>query len=521
MHMTIKGKRIFNYRPVCFAALAMILGIILGEAIRGERLSLVAVPISVFVAATVVLAVFKKSRRFAYLPVFALIGSVGMIICSAVYANSVIEPYNGAMTARVTSEIVRVSGNSYKFFVDGVSIDGETLLPNSALVYVQNEKDEPDFNAGDIVFLVGDIEQVDAPKFGSQIAYAFSNGNTYNITCYYITKSAECDPDFILGLQTRIKKLLYQNLDQRGAQIAQALLIGDKFGMDSEFRNNVSVTGLAHILAISGLHISALSGALYFVLKKLKVKPLPSFIVVTAVLLVYATLCNFTASVLRALIMSTVFYLSTLLGKKHDSLSALALSAIVILLFRPTDLFSIGFLESFSSVLGIVMFAKPFEEAGQRVVNKLSPKRHFGKRIASTLALTFSANILLYPIIVYFFGDFPLFFILSSLIMVPYMTAAYVLLLALTVIALVTTWGGALWIMKFLFIPFRVYVYVFGGLPFSLVPATIFGVAGVVTYALIGVTSSRYVFGTQAAKVKTCMSMAAVGLLVCTLVALV
>lgn len=518
--MDIKGKRIFNYRPVCFAALAMMLGIIVGEAIRGERLSFISIPVCIFSAAIIVVAVFRKSRRFLYLPLFALIGSLGIIVCSAVYAGAATGPFTGVMTARVCSEIVAVEPGTYKFYVKDISVDGESTLKYSAVVYAYNMSEEPDYNAGDAVLIVGNLKQFEADKFGSTFASVFSNGTAYSIVGYNVSKTAEGTPDLLLAIEMKIKSMLFLNIDESGAEIAQGLLLGDKFGMDKDFKESVNNTGLSHILAVSGLHISALSAGLYFLLKKLKVKPLPSFIIVTAALLVYALMCSFTASVLRALIMSVVFHLSSMLGKKHDSLTALGLSAIIILLFRPTALFEAGFLMSFSSVLGIITFGRSFDRIGQKIVDKISPKRRFGRRIAGLIATALSANILLYPIVAYYYGSFPVFFLLSSVIMLPYMTAVYIILLALMLIGLITTLGGVMWIMRMLFIPFRVYVAVVGGLPISSFPVTILGVAGIVTYMLIAVFCSRYVFIDGRSKVKGGMCMASVGLLLSAAIAL-
>ena len=100
------------------------------------------------------------------------------------------------------------------------------------------------------------------------------------------------------------KHILSNNLSEENAGFAYAVLFGDKTLLSNEYYNIFKSAGLAHILAVSGLHISFLIALLSFILKKLKIKKKVQFFVILAILIVYNIICNFSPSVFRASVMS-------------------------------------------------------------------------------------------------------------------------------------------------------------------------------------------------------------------------
>ena len=139
---------------------------------------------------------------------------------------------------------------------------------------------------------------------------------------------------FVDGVRHKIKKILYQYTDDYTASITQALVLGDKFGIDTDLYSDIKAAGLAHVLAVSGLHVSTLATAIYFLLKKLKVNPKISFGIVVALTFVYSMLCSFTASSLRAVVMSGVFTFASSFGQKKDGAIVLAALHCVIGFFE-------------------------------------------------------------------------------------------------------------------------------------------------------------------------------------------
>ena len=173
-------------------------------------------------------------------------------------------------------------------------------------------------------------------------------------------------------------------------------------------------------------------------------------------------LCSFTASSLRAVIMSGVYMFSSAFSRKKDDLSSISLAAIAILLVRPADLFDVGFLLSFASVTGIFLFDRPFERTGLKIVNKISPKRKLGTNFAKVCALSFATNLFTLPFVAYFFGEVPTLFVLSNWLILPYIMAFYVVAIVLTLLASITGMGAIVLPLKYLLIPFRLFVGLVG-----------------------------------------------------------
>ncbi len=514
--MQIRGKRIFNYRPMCLVAGSLALGIVLGEAVYGESIAFIIAMCCVAFLLTVAFVFVKKVRKFAYLPLALLIGLIGITASSAIYDANIMSGYSGEFTVKVASEII-IDGDSATFYASDIRIDGNKLKYDCFVNMPSTV--EIDFNAGDTVKLTGRLVGKEHVRFYTYYASDRANGIGYYATASEVVKLSDGDAPFPLSLQLKIKRILYENTDEYTSSICQALILGDKSGMNGDLYDNISASGLAHVLAVSGLHITTLAAALYFLLRKFKVNPKIAFVIVTALTFFYSALCSFTASSLRAFIMCAVFSFASAFGRKRDNLSALSFAAILILLFRPTAIMEVGFLLSFFAVLGIFAFYGPFKRTGMKIVNKVSPKRRFGKRLAEVCAVSLSANLLTLPLVAYFFGRVPVLFILANFIVLPYMMAMYIALLALTLLSLITTFGGFVFIMRFLLIPFRVYVGLIGNLSFASVPVPS-GVCAIVCFEIIALFASRYVFINRRAKAITVIVATAISVILCAVCAL-
>lgn len=507
----MKGRRIFNYRPLFFCAVGLGLGIILGEATHGESIAFIIAMCLLAFAAFVTLVCIRKVRKFFYIPFAILVGLVGITTSNAVYDANMLEEFEGSFTAKVSSEII-IDADNASFYVSDIYVDGRKLRYD-AFVYV-TKSIEPDFNAGDTVTLSGKLTGNKHNKFDAYYASNRAKGIGFFALTTKVEKLSEGDAPFPLNLQLKIKRILYENTDEYTASICQALILGDKRGIDDTLYANISASGLAHVLAVSGLHITTLAAALYFLLKKLKVNPKISFTVVTVLTFLYSMICSFTASSLRAFIMCGVFSFASAFGQKRDNLSALSLAAILILVFRPTAIMEIGFLLSFFAVLGIFMFYSPFKRVGMKAVERISPKRHIGKRFVDVCSVSLSANIMTLPLVAGSFGKVPILFVLANFIVLPYVMAIYIALLILTLLSLITTFGGFVWIMKFLLIPFRVYVGLMGNLSFASVPLGA-SVCGIVCFDLIALLLSKYVFANRKTKAIAASLAGSVSILLC------
>ncbi len=514
--MELKGKRIFNYRPMCVFAVFLILGIIVGESLFGEQMLFRLIPLIISMVAIVLCAIFAQSRKFVYILIAFLIGFLAICGSNDIFSASLIDAYRGEIEGSVSSEIV-VDG-SVSFEIDDITIDGKTISYKASVYFDVDAQYVPSFGVGDIIKIEGTLNPVEHEKFSTFYGTSRANGVGYSVYATSVTKLADADAKFPLNIQTAIKQIFDNNLDAHTASICKALVLGDKTGMSDELYDSVKASGLAHVLAVSGLHVTTLAGAIYFALKKLKFNPKVAYIIVVLLTLFYSMLCSFTASSLRAVVMTAVCGFASAYGKKGDNLSSLALAACIILIVRPTALLEIGFHLSFFAVLGIFLFYRSFKKTGMVVVDKLSPKKHRGEKLVDACALTLAANVMTYPLVAHFFKQIPTMFLVSSVVVLPYVVFVYVITLIITLFSLITGLHGGTVILKYLLIPFRAYVGGVGSLSIATIDVSM-TILGVLLFLFMSALLSKFVFVKRSTKAKILLSATSIHVMLCALIA--
>ncbi len=207
--------------------------------------------------------------------------------------------------------------------------------------------------------------------------YGFRSGHIrsktrYRLSCEEYSRIGRSKNPF-LRIRARMERVVYAGMDEDSAALTMALLTGDSTGVDEELNDNMRYGGISHIFAVSGLNV----GALYLFFRLLfaktglvRAKKWVRFALMCVLLLFYAGVCGFTASVMRATLFSILFYFTRLLGTRADPLEGLGFSAIVILLVTPTQLFDVGFQLSYLACFGLFLLNKPigqvFDEIQKR-----------------------------------------------------------------------------------------------------------------------------------------------------------
>ena len=198
-------------------------------------------------------------------------------------------------------------------------------------------------------------------------------------------------------------------LSKENADIVYTMMFGDKSVLTVGLRSDFSASGLAHMLAVSGMHVGLLFGVFERLLHLCRVPRRAHFWIIAPVLLFYAYLCGWQYAIMRAVIMCLAYTIA----KRHlivaDSLSVLSLAAIVILIIYPYALFSASFLLSFSCVVGIYFWY----QAVYRVIA--------AKAVAVYVAVTLGSL----PFVIYFFGAVPVFGIVANVILVPMLVLSF------------------------------------------------------------------------------------------------
>ncbi|MBD5545605.1 MAG: DNA internalization-related competence protein ComEC/Rec2 [Lachnospiraceae bacterium] len=242
-----------------------------------------------------------------------------------------------------------------------------------------------------------------------------------------------------------------RGLPEKEAGILKAMVLGDKSELDTDIKNLYKQSGISHILAISGLHISLLGMGLYKLLKKLGLGVFPNALSCMAVMIFYGMLIEGGTSSFRAIFMFFIYLIGKVIGRTYDMLTALALSGVLLLMEQPLYIYHTGFLLSFSAVLGIGLLSPVLE----RLLPESRRKNPFLKSLVGSL----SVSLFSLPVTAYYFYEFPVYSILLNLIIIPLMGLLLPCAMAGGILAAGQLFGG-----KLLLLPCRWILMLYEGI---------------------------------------------------------
>ena len=338
---------------------------------------------------------------------------------------------NVVVFGRIAENYSYSSGGSVKILLDDVTLfdnNEEKSLSDKILIYTN----EDGLNFKDII--VGRYITVSAKLDFNKMADSYDIyylNNDIIATTYVFNSKILFTDDYNITLKDSIKNKVYDLLssnDINHADIGYAMLFGDDTLIDPNTKAVFQNTGIAHLLAVSGLHVSIIILIINFILKKMKASPTLKTIILAVMLLFYCYLCDFSVSVIRASAMAIFALYAISRGKAYDNLSVLSLLASIILLISPLQLFNLSFILSFSAVLAIILLAKPLERVFGCV---------FYDKFSSTFALNVAVQVGLLFTNIYFFERYNALGIVCNLISVPIATIAFIILIASSLIGLI------------------------------------------------------------------------------------
>ncbi len=258
----------------------------------------------------------------------------------------------------------------------------------------------------------------------------------------------------LLNLSNRIRNVLlgiYARAGLSGNElaVASALVLGYKADLDDMLRGAYSASGAMHVLAVSGLHV----GIIYFILNSLltlipflrRVKWLRALLLLTALWL-YALITGMPPSVMRASTMFSFIIVGEAFHRRAYIYNSIAASAFVLLLINPANLFDVGFQLSYMAVTAIVFFHP-------HLYGLFSFKRWLPDQIWSLTCVSIAAQIGTVPLSLYYFHQFPSYFMLTNLIVIPAASVIIYGSFLLFIISPVATLLGAIgWLLdKFIY----------------------------------------------------------------------
>jgi ComEC/Rec2-like protein len=287
---------------------------------------------------------------------------------------------------------------------------------------------------GDVIFFHSQVEIPRNNGNPGEFDYAswLKNQGIYGTTFVYQNKwkkTGKNSTNIRTGLLRYREELLerYKTFFQGDKlTVLAALTLGDRRGLNDEFRELFSTTGTSHILALSGLHLSILFGFLLWAIRPLRNRRkiyLPLLLIGVIQVWLFTFLVGAPFSLVRAAFMLTLLHLTQALRRDYDALNSLSLALLCILLVTPTALFDVGLQLSFLALLGILLIAP-------KLAPPLWVSKYWGLHfIYDLLRTSFCAQILTLPLIAYYFNSFSLIGLFTGWLVIPFAYA--ILLLAL------------------------------------------------------------------------------------------
>lgn len=203
-------------------------------------------------------------------------------------------------------------------------------------------------------------------------------------------------------LRQKWKRILIDAAGEEDGGALAAILLGEKQGMDREIRELYQVNGIAHVLAISGLHLSFLGVGVYHLLRRITGSYTVGGLAGVLFLSAYILMIGMTVSAFRAMVMFLLRIGADLSGRHYDSPTALAAAAVTVCMWRPLSLYDSGFWLSFGALIAIIFILPIFKNLP-----------------AQSLWASVSVNLFLLPILMYSFYEVPIYGVFLNLIVIP------------------------------------------------------------------------------------------------------
>lgn len=408
---------IFNARPFLSGAIGFIIGIfaVYYSICFGFYVAL-AVAVIAVVLCVFALKFAKDKSKKACAVIFAaliLLGGIRAFISAADYFSC--KNYGGTVDFSGRVERVFVNGNQVCFEVSNGYARGEKLK-GAAYVYVfKNRINGVIPSKYDVIQLKATLKRATDLDGGETKAKYFASGVYYMASGESKVKVAGQNRNFFENCRAYVEKYIKSAYSEQNYGVMLALTVGDTSALSEETANAFRLSGLAHVFAVSGLHIGLFSSLFLLLSKLLKLKRFKKCALVLIPTLFYVGICGFSSSSVRAFIMLAVILLSQQIGFKHDKLSALSIAALIITFISPRSAFNKGWQLSFSAIAGIFLLS-PVLKRGTKPLPEI-----FGESVSVSLA----AQLGTLPILTDMCGYMSIIAPFANLIMLPIISIIY------------------------------------------------------------------------------------------------
>ncbi len=368
---------------------------------------------------------FKRAKEFLCLPFFFLLFFV-------LVQGSLTFPAAAEKICRAEDDVIVRGYVTDLKYNDNNEIS--TLGIESEEVIYDGNKTEEKLKIRVIVLNGADVEQGDEVMIrGTAAMLGFAtNPGGFSELYYYRARGYDCkifadsvenlgvsrkNTEYYMGkLREKVNNVYDNVFPVRYAGIVKAIVTGDKNLIDDTIGDIFRLSGIFHLMAISGLHVSILTLLLYQLLNGLlHINRKGASLITVLFLLFYMAFTGSSVSTVRAVIMGSVILLGRLIDRDGDDLNSISLAAILLLLYEPLYLYDIGFQLSFMTVTGIVLGAK-----------RLKKNKKLPEEIKNTLGIPLIASLVSFPLLAHHFYYIPAIGILVNILIAPFVSALLV-----------------------------------------------------------------------------------------------
>lgn len=357
---------------------------------------------------------------------------IGILITSLTFPESQQNHFSHAYThknsyvARIISQPIE-KNNKYRIELEikQVISDGSFInVTGKVLAKFENDSAAEQLKYGDELLLISHLNEPAEPKNPEEFNYklwlinqGISHVTYVRNTDFKVIGQSMGYKVLHIAISAREKFInqLKQNIGLEEFAVAAALLTGYDHFLDAEQRQEYAGAGVIHILSVSGMHAGIIYMFSVFFLSFLSNKKLSGLLKATIIIFIlwsYAFFTGLAAPVIRASVMFSIFTIAKAVGRDTNNFNILGFAAFNMLFFKPLQLFDIGFQLSFSAVLGIFMFYPMLKSLWK-------PDNKIVLYLWNLTVVSLSAQIFTGPLVIYYFHQFPVFFLVANFIAIP------------------------------------------------------------------------------------------------------
>jgi len=329
--------------------------------------------------------------------------------------------------------------------------DSGSLIPTNGkiLLYLESDLLTELLKQGDILVFNTRLKPIAAPQNPAEFNYQrYMHFHQISHQAYASSGNWKCVKvgDGILRHAHRLQKGIMKVLKERGINdrelaIVSALLVGYKHHLSTDQVSAFASAGAMHVLAVSGLHVGIIFlilNVLFKPLLRLRFGKYAKAIILLLALWSYVAITGLSPSVTRACTMFSFVIIAQLIHRHTSIFNTIATSAVFLLILNPFYIVEVGFQLSYLAVLGIVLIQP-------RIYELWKPKFWLVQKVWAITAVSLAAQLATFPLGLLYFHQFPNYFLLSNLVVIPAATiilTAGIALVAFQWIPIVSAWLG-------------------------------------------------------------------------------